>query len=240
MRKRGSCFNFSAQIIGVSSLGGQWLQLRLLLLNLFSDGRKPRGTKQLSHLAFLQVGGDYEERMDLADVFANMAFSYCRSAESSWVRYPREGDLCRALLSEDGEWHNAVVKAVIGEKTGSSAGSTYTVTFVEYGKDQEVSKDEIYLVQQVSEDSDVDGCSDAKACELCERIMPLTRHHLLPRRAHAKLKKKGFSKEQLLSSTYICRRVCLSSEYGLPPATLASYPHTQIYINVVCMTVAAY
>ena len=141
-----------------------------------------------------QVGEGPEERMELADMFADKAFSHCLSAASSWEREPKEGDLCRALLSEDGEWHSAVVKAV----------ETFTVTFVEYGKDQVVAKGEISLLQD-NDDSDGEGSSDEGTCEMCKRAMPLTRHHLLPRRTHAKLKKKGFSKEKLLSSSYICR-----------------------------------
>ena len=139
--------------------------------------------------------------MELADMFADKAFSHCLSAASSWEREPKEGDLCRALLSEDGEWHSAVVKAV-ENKPGPS--QTFTVTFVEYGKDQVVAKGEISLLQN-NDDSDGEGCSDEGTCEMCKRAMPLTRHHLLPRRTHAKLKKKGFSKEKLLSSSYICR-----------------------------------
>uniref|UniRef100_A0A7S1U0G4 HNH domain-containing protein n=1 Tax=Phaeomonas parva TaxID=124430 RepID=A0A7S1U0G4_9STRA len=42
-------------------------------------------------------------------------------------------------------------------------------------------------------------------CELCEREMPLTAHHLMPRETHRKYRKKGLSQEFLNTCTMICR-----------------------------------
>eukprot|EP00210_Caulerpa_lentillifera_P003730 g3563.t1 len=42
-------------------------------------------------------------------------------------------------------------------------------------------------------------------CEICERVIPLTRHHLIPRTLHQKLKKKGYQREALNQTISICR-----------------------------------
>jgi hypothetical protein len=44
-------------------------------------------------------------------------------------------------------------------------------------------------------------------CELCERDMPLTRHHLIPRSTHKKYAKMGVPPERLLFCAQICRWV---------------------------------
>ena len=42
-------------------------------------------------------------------------------------------------------------------------------------------------------------------CAMCERDMPLTKHHLIPRETHKGLKKKGAGAEQLGCAIMICR-----------------------------------
>lgn len=42
-------------------------------------------------------------------------------------------------------------------------------------------------------------------CNICERDVRLTRHHLYPREIHAKLIKNGYSKSELNSTIAICR-----------------------------------
>mmetsp|Transcript_108211 Transcript_108211/g.248131 ORF Transcript_108211/g.248131 Transcript_108211/m.248131 type:complete len:199 (+) Transcript_108211:50-646(+) len=42
-------------------------------------------------------------------------------------------------------------------------------------------------------------------CEMCEREMPLTRHHLIPREEHKRYKKLGYSSETLNTVATICR-----------------------------------
>lgn len=45
-----------------------------------------------------------------------------------------------------------------------------------------------------------------KECELCEREVPLTYHHLIPREVHAKVLKKKWHPEELLNSVaWLCR-----------------------------------
>lgn len=44
------------------------------------------------------------------------------------------------------------------------------------------------------------------ACELCGRVVPLTYHHLIPRKVHRRnFFKKKYSKEELNNGVYVCR-----------------------------------
>lgn len=43
-------------------------------------------------------------------------------------------------------------------------------------------------------------------CEICEREVPLTFHHLVPRATHAKARKRGWHTEEVLGSgAWLCR-----------------------------------
>lgn len=45
-----------------------------------------------------------------------------------------------------------------------------------------------------------------KECEICEREVPLTYHHLIPRSTHEKARKKGWHPEHMLHSVaWLCR-----------------------------------
>lgn len=47
-------------------------------------------------------------------------------------------------------------------------------------------------------------------CEICERDVPLTYHHLIPRSVHAKARKKGWHTERMINSVaWLCRCVQL-------------------------------
>jgi hypothetical protein len=47
-----------------------------------------------------------------------------------------------------------------------------------------------------------------KECEICEREVPLTYHHLIPREVHAKVLKKKWHPEEMLNSVaWLCRCV---------------------------------
>ena len=46
----------------------------------------------------------------------------------------------------------------------------------------------------------------ATECEICERTVPLTYHHLIPRSTHTKVLKKGWHPEYMLNSVaWLCR-----------------------------------
>lgn len=116
---------------------------------------------------------------------------------------PKAGDRCYAVLAEDGEWHEAVVERLIDARDSAPA-PTVAVRFTEYGKVQEV---ELGSIQATGHDASSDDEVDmVGACELCGRVdIALTRHHLIPRRTHAKYKKRGVSSKELEVSAYICR-----------------------------------
>lgn len=45
----------------------------------------------------------------------------------------------------------------------------------------------------------------AGQCMMCERHMPMSRHHLIPRAEHARFRKKGYSQAQLSLTVDLCR-----------------------------------
>ena len=60
--------------------------------------------------------------------------------------------------------------------------------------------------EQEAQGEDEDGaCLQPGECEMCERYMPLTRHHLMPRMMHARLRKQGFERDVLCRTCNICR-----------------------------------
>lgn len=46
---------------------------------------------------------------------------------------------------------------------------------------------------------------EEEVCEMCEREMRLTRHHLIPKAVHSKYRLKGFTREELSNCALICR-----------------------------------
>jgi len=80
------------------------------------------------------------------------------------------GDDCVAVLTEDGEWHEARVSQVLGE-------GRYIVNFDFGNKSQEVSREELCPLTDVINDNE----EEEDECPVCTRVMNLTRHHLIPR-----------------------------------------------------------
>lgn len=134
--------------------------------------------------------------MELAQAFARSLFAWCSKRSVTWRRAPREGDICQARLAEDGQWHDAVIKSAAPDP------ALFQVMFLEYGNLQVVNRDNLLLIDIIS---DSDGEHGMGTCEMCGLNVPLTRHHLRPRKTHAKLKKQGFSQDELMMSAYICR-----------------------------------
>uniref|UniRef100_A0A0G4HK29 Tudor domain-containing protein n=1 Tax=Chromera velia CCMP2878 TaxID=1169474 RepID=A0A0G4HK29_9ALVE len=123
------------------------------------------------------------------------------------------GSRCQAVLTADGEWHDAVVVSAVErpskaqtEKEGEGASSgrsvpLYLVRFDRFGVEQEVSRDQLVLE---AERADTD-LSLAASCEMCERVLPLTKHHLIPRTTHPRMRKEGWTTDQLSEGVMICR-----------------------------------
>lgn len=61
----------------------------------------------------------------------------------------------------------------------------------------------------------------AGCCELCERCMPLTRHHLIPRSQHRTWAAKGWSVAQLSAVALVCRQCHSALHAAVDEATLA-------------------
>lgn len=68
--------------------------------------------------------------------------------------------------------------------------------------------EELLKPPEESEESEVNSDQDLDdgLCELCEREMPLTFHHLIPRTTHKKMLKRNlFEKKELNRGIYVCR-----------------------------------
>jgi len=101
---------------------------------------------------------------------------------------------CLAILAEDDDWHEAEIVSLIDKET-------IEVIFVEFSKSQVVCKSDIILADDIATDS----MEITTGCEMCERNVNLTRHHLIPRDCHAKYLKKGYTRDFLNRCIDICR-----------------------------------
>jgi len=102
---------------------------------------------------------------------------------------------CQSILEEDGEWHEAIIQEVLEN-------GKVKILFSEFGKVQEVLAEKLVLESEVV---DNDDDLEAGTCVMCERFMPLTRHHVRPRTMHSKYLKLGFTQEELNKCIDICR-----------------------------------
>lgn len=95
------------------------------------------------------------------------------------------GAIVLALLEEDQDWHEAVVEEAWG-------GSSFRVTFLEYGKPQETRAANICRQDAIVDDEGSEVTLQEGECELCVRPLLLTFHHLIPKDTHPTyLKKRG-------------------------------------------------
>ncbi|RLN99290.1 hypothetical protein DYB28_010343 [Aphanomyces astaci] len=103
------------------------------------------------------------------------------------------GATCMAILAEDDSWHEAVVVSF------DASECTVEVCFVEFGNVQVVGLSSVVLADNVLTDDAADVCA------MCERCVPLTEHHLIPRQVHTRYLKRGFTREYLSRCIDICR-----------------------------------
>ncbi|TMW56246.1 hypothetical protein Poli38472_008894 [Pythium oligandrum] len=113
------------------------------------------------------------------------------------------GKDCLVVLEEDDEWHPARITRHVEGEAMSAASFRVEVEFIEFGKKQIAEMTEIVLDEDVA-DGDDDGESE-DVCEMCERPMRLTLHHLIPRETHERYRKKGYTQEFLNTCARICR-----------------------------------
>ncbi|KAF1330760.1 hypothetical protein FI667_g4755, partial [Globisporangium splendens] len=125
------------------------------------------------------------------------------------------GKACLAVLEEDDEWHPATITAHVEfDSTAASATKQkkkkhyepfhIELEFIEFGKKQAARMSDIVLDEDRADKDDEDAAS-ARLCEMCERPMNLTAHHLIPRVTHPIYLKKGYTKEFLNTCIMICR-----------------------------------
>lgn len=90
---------------------------------------------------------------------------------------------------------------------------SFTDTLISYGLADDL-EGALQLLRKAIGDYVDDACAPppiwsatrALECEMCERRVPLTYHHLIPRSTHAKALKKGWHPESMLNSVaWLCR-----------------------------------
>ncbi|KAJ7166703.1 hypothetical protein C8R46DRAFT_1095123 [Mycena filopes] len=90
---------------------------------------------------------------------------------------------------------------------------SFTDTLISYGIASDADASQTFL-RKVLTDYIADACAPppawsatrTKECEICERAVPLTYHHLIPRSTHAKAVKKKWHPPSLLNSVaWLCR-----------------------------------
>jgi len=146
------------------------------------------------------------------------------------------GDRCLAVLEEDGEWHGAEVVQDAGRDKVS-------LRFVEYrGLVRGVLRDNVmhdpdYGDGDDGDLDDGDGEYEGKigSCQTCERVLKLTRHHLIPQSEHRRIEKQGVRSQAWLrggGNILMCCRQCHSFVHKLETnKTLADVYNTAELIN---------
>lgn len=92
---------------------------------------------------------------------------------------------------------------------------SFVDTLVSYGQAEDTDDAVRFLrkalesyVEQVTAPPPVWSSTRTKECEICEREVPLTYHHLIPKSTHAKVLKKGWHPESMLNKVaWLCRCV---------------------------------
>ncbi|GAB9466008.1 hypothetical protein Gpo141_00003394 [Globisporangium polare] len=139
--------------------------------------------------------------------------------ESLRVQYA-VGKRCLAVLEEDDEWHPAVISRQVNPEEENATGAQKAITkrkkqkrgppfhleieFIEFGKKQVMLMEDVVLDEdRADRESELDTSG---LCEMCERPMNLTAHHLTPRVTHARYLKQGYTREFLNTCIMICRQ----------------------------------
>lgn len=148
-----------------------------------------------------------------------------------------------ALLTEDDDWHEAVVERALGDRS-------FRVVFLEYGKPQDTAEKDIRAIDTVLDDEGAEGNLQEGTCEMCSRQLLLTFHHLIPKDTHPTYLKKrlpagieGEPTRHFLNSygTMVCRHChayvhrlasneVLAKEYNTLEKILAT-PSVQRYVQ---------
>lgn len=152
-----------------------WLSL---LTELFEDAGVPLA-------AAAEAGDDaanVEHNAGAADLLAALRKAKVLRCEPPPPPPLEVGSPVLAVLEEDGEWHEACVEKVTkvdGEPP------RVTVRFTQWsGKlQEEMARSRVIQLVEVADDEDAESVGEGE-CALCERSLPLTFHHLLPKQTH--------------------------------------------------------
>ena len=136
----------------------------------------------------------YSEIETFPGLRAQFVSSLYSSEDASSVE---SGDFGQAILREDQCWHPVLVTCVLDKQT-------LKVVFLEYGKEQRTPVEHYRGSDEIVEDEDEELPVEG-SCELCQRFLKLTRHHLRPREVHSKYRRMGYSKDELNTCADICR-----------------------------------
>jgi hypothetical protein len=96
------------------------------------------------------------------------------------------GTLVFALLVEDDAWHPAEVARPSADMDPPSEAAV-VVEFLEYGRMKRCMLRKDLVLEDKMPNSDDDGDDIEGCCKMCQRNMPLTFHHLIPRATHSKM-----------------------------------------------------
>eukprot|EP00397_Hematodinium_sp_SG-2012_P058057 GEMP01073147.1.p1 GENE.GEMP01073147.1~~GEMP01073147.1.p1 ORF type:complete len:214 (+),score=70.40 GEMP01073147.1:176-817(+) len=133
---------------------------------------EPRRCAVQEALADAQWQGDVDEILRLLQKAKALTYQPLDAL------YP--GAPVMALLAEDDAWHPAMLERIEDH--------SYRVLFTEYGKPQMCGKEEIVAMADVVDDEEDDmGIGE---CDMCERTMNLTFHHLIPKETHRRYLKR--------------------------------------------------
>mmetsp|Transcript_10436 Transcript_10436/g.17011 ORF Transcript_10436/g.17011 Transcript_10436/m.17011 type:complete len:322 (+) Transcript_10436:819-1784(+) len=90
-----------------------------------------------------------------------------------------QGDHVLAVLSVDKEWHSGIIHQT-PENPEKDTIRTYMVRFKEWGHIEPVAEEDIVL-------ENIEKEEDPSECKVCNRVVPLTFHHLIPREMHNRM-----------------------------------------------------
>jgi hypothetical protein len=90
---------------------------------------------------------------------------------------------------------------------------SFTDSLVSYGLVSDAEESQTFVrkvlesyVKDITAPPPIWSQTRAQECEICEREIPLTYHHLIPRSVHDKALKKGWHKESMINSVaWLCR-----------------------------------
>ncbi|CAI5711387.1 unnamed protein product [Peronospora farinosa] len=119
------------------------------------------------------------------------------------------GKSCLVVLEEDNAWHPArIIKHLDNNDVEYTADADRVIEieieFIEFGKKQIVREDRVVLNEDVAGREEMEDMTGL--CEMCERPLNLTAHHVIPRVTHSKYLRKGYTKEFLNTCIMICRQ----------------------------------